>query len=58
MAKFPFREAVGTLLWLSLEPCPDIGYVVAQVAKFNDCYGPEHCKVVQRVFAISKKLQL
>jgi len=42
MAKIPFREAVGTLLWLSLGTHPDICYAVAQVAKFNDCYGPEH----------------
>jgi len=40
MAKIPYREAVGTLLWLSLGTRPDICYAVAQVAKFNDCYGP------------------
>ena len=50
MAKIPYREAVGTLLWLSLGTRPDICYAVAQVAKFNDCYGPEHWKAVKRIF--------
>jgi len=33
MSKIPYREAVGTLLWLSLGTRPDISYTVSQVAK-------------------------
>jgi len=36
MSKIPYREAVGTLLWLSLGTRPDICYAVSQVAKYND----------------------
>ena len=51
----PYREAVGTLLWLSLGTRPDICYAVSQVAKFNDCYGKEHWKAVKRIFRYLKK---
>jgi hypothetical protein len=54
MAKIPYREAVGTLLWLSLGTRPDICYAVSQVAKFNNCYGPEHWKAVLRIFRFLK----
>ena len=50
LSKIPYREAVGTLLWLSLGTRPDICYAVAQVAKFNDCYRFEHWKAVKRIF--------
>ena len=45
-----YREAVGTLLWLSLGTRPDICYAVSQAAKFNDCFGREHWKAVKRIF--------
>ena len=51
----PYREAVGTLLWLSLGTRPDICYAVSQVAKYNDCYGIEHWKAVKRIFRYLKK---
>jgi len=54
MEGVPYREAVGTLLWLSLGTRPDICYAVSQVAKFNDCYGAEHWKAVLRIFRYLK----
>jgi len=53
-SKYPYREAVGTLLWLSLGTRPDISYAVSQVAKFNDCYGEEHWNAVKRIFRYLK----
>jgi len=50
MSKIPYREAVGTLQWLSFGTRPDICCAVAQVSKFNDCYDPEHWKAVKRIF--------
>ena len=41
MKKILYREAVGTLLWVSLGTRPDVCYAVSQVARFNDCYGRE-----------------
>ena len=54
MSNIPYREAVGTLLWLSLGTRPDICYAVSQVAKYNDCYGREHWKAVKRIFRYLK----
>jgi hypothetical protein len=54
MANVPYRQAVGTLLWLSLGTRPDICYAVSQVAKFNDCFGREHWKAVLRIFRYLK----
>ncbi len=38
MEGVPYRETVGTLLWLSLGTRPDICYEVCPVAKFKDCF--------------------
>ena len=54
MSKIPYREAVGTLLWLSLGTRPDICYAVSQVAKYNDCYGAEHWKALKKIFRFLK----
>ena len=54
MEGVPYRQAVGTLLWLSLGTRPDICYAVSQVAKYNDCFGKEHWKAVLRIFKYLK----
>ena len=54
MNNIPYREAVGTLLWLSLGTRPDICYAVSQVAKFNDCFGKEHWDAVKKIFRYLK----
>ena len=50
MAKVPYREAVGCLIWLSMGTRPDISYAVSQVAKFNDNPGEAHWTAVLRIF--------
>ena len=54
MNNIPYREAVGTLLWLSLGTRPDICYAVSQVAKFNDCFGKDHWDAVKKIFRYLK----
>ena len=50
MSDLPYREAIGSLLWLSMGSRPDITYAVSQVAKFNSEPGPLHWKAVKRIF--------
>jgi hypothetical protein len=50
MNDLPYREAIGSLLWLSMGTRPDITYAVSQVAKFNSEPGPLHWKAVKRIF--------
>ena len=54
MESVPYRQAVGTLLWLSLGTRPDISYAVSQVAKYNENPGNEHWKAVKRIFRFLK----
>jgi len=50
MKDLPYREAIGSLLWLSMGTRPDITYAVSQVAKYNSEPGPLHWKAVKRIF--------
>ena len=54
MRDIPYRQAVGSLLWLALCTRPDISYAVGQVAKFNANPGPDHWKAVLRIFRYLK----
>ena len=48
---FPYREAVGALLYLAISTRPDISYAVGQVAKH--CQNPDlsHWEAVEQIFA-------
>ena len=54
MRDIPYRQAVGSLLWLALCTQPDISYAVGQVAKFNANPGPDQWKTVLRIFRYLK----
>jgi len=43
-AKFPYRELVGTLLYLSTHTRIDIAYTVSQLSRFMDSHGSGHHK--------------
>jgi len=43
-AKFPYRELIGTLLYLSTHTRLDIAYTVSQLSRFMDSHGPAHHK--------------
>jgi len=50
MKDVPYREAVGSLLWLASGTRPDISYAVSQVARFCENPGKDHWEAVQRIF--------
>ena len=50
MINLPYREAIGSLLWLSMSTRPDVTYAVSQVLKFNSEPGPLNWKAVKRTF--------
>jgi len=49
MQNIPYREVIGSLLWLSLGTRPDITFAVSQVAKFSANPGPDHWTAVIRI---------
>ena len=52
--KFPFRELVGSLMFLSAVTRPDISHAVNVVSRFLDCYGKTHWKAAKRILRYVK----
>ena len=50
MRKFPYREAVGALMWTATMTRPDIACAVRAVARFCENPGPAHEKAVMKIF--------
>ena len=50
MRKFPYREAVGALMWTVTMTRPDIACAVRAVARFCENPGPAHKKAVMKIF--------
>ena len=42
MLNIPYRELVGTLLWIANGTRPDIAYAVTTLAKYNSNLGELH----------------
>ena len=49
MRKFPYREAVGALMWTATMTPPDIACAVRAVARFCENPGPAHKKAVMKI---------
>ncbi|XP_071632817.1 uncharacterized protein [Temnothorax longispinosus] len=47
----PYREAVGSLMFLSVVSRPDIAYAVNTVAKFLNKHNETHWRTVKQIFA-------
>jgi hypothetical protein len=51
---FPYREAVGSLLYLTTATRPDIAFAVSQVAQHSENPDETHWAAVKRIFAYLK----
>ena len=49
MSKTPYRELVGSLMYLAIGTRPDIVFTVNQLCRFLDCYGKVHWEAAKRV---------
>ena len=49
MRKFPYRDAVGALMWTVTMTRPDIACAVRAVARFCENLGPAHKKAVMKI---------
>jgi hypothetical protein len=54
MEAIPYREAVGSLLWIANGTRPDVAYSVSQVAKYMSNPGMEHWNAVKRILRYLK----
>lgn len=51
LCNVPYREAVGSLMFLSIVSRPDIAYAVNVVSRFLNNHGDDHWRAVKRIFA-------
>ena len=45
----PYRELIGSLLWISMETRPDISYAVNECARYSSDLKPEHWTACLRI---------
>ncbi|DAZ93902.1 TPA: hypothetical protein N0F65_005830 [Lagenidium giganteum] len=54
MAEFPYREVVGSMMYLMVETWPDLAFYVSEVSRFLANPGKEHCQAVVRGLIYSR----
>ena len=54
MQNVPYHEAVGSLMYATLNTHPDICFAVQTVSRFNSKPGMTHWEVVKRIFKYLK----
>lgn len=53
----PYRELIGSLMYLSVRTRPDISHVVSRLSQFNDSHSETHWKAAKRVLCYLKGTQ-
>lgn len=53
-SKMPYRELVGSLMYIAMGTRPDIAHVVSCLSCFNDCYQQAHWVAAKRVLRYLK----
>lgn len=48
--KVPFREAIGSLMFLATVSRPDIAFAVNAVSRYLNCYNNSHWQAIKRIF--------
>jgi hypothetical protein len=51
MAKLPYREMLGSLMYAAVATRPDIAYAVNQLARYQENPGAAHFTALKRIFA-------
>ena len=51
MAEVPYKEAIGSLIYLMMCTRPDIAYAVGQAARFSQNPGKAHWSAVKRILS-------
>ncbi|XP_067949957.1 uncharacterized protein [Watersipora subatra] len=52
---YPYRQLVGSLLYLAMGKRPDICWIVSKLSQFLDCPSDEHITTAKRVLRYIKK---
>jgi len=50
----PYREAVGSLMFLMVGTRPDLTFAIGKLSRFVSCYGKEHWAAIKRVLQYVK----
>jgi len=50
----PYREAVGSLMYLMVKTRPDLAFDIGKLSRFVSCYGKEHWAAIKRVLRYVK----
>jgi len=52
----PYRDAVGSVMYLMLRTRPDLAFAIGKLSRFVSCYGKEHWASIKRVLRYVKGL--
>lgn len=53
-SQLPYKNLIGTLMYLAVATRPDITFAISYLSQFNDCYNEEHFKCAKRVLRYLK----
>ncbi len=56
-SEYPYREVVGSLMYLMVCTRPDISFAVGRLSRYLNCHGPEHHAAAQQVLRYIKTTQ-